>query len=142
MVPRAALASCGLRAAPVRSEWAEAPQRGQGETGGKWCAKGGFDDENMYRHSSIMHNLSTMITTGSRTAEKCSEIAEKCWKNAQKSLKNAQKCSEIVFPYILYEVFCGKSRKNLAKISRKSAKISEITHLGLYLIFQANLADV
>ena len=29
----------------------------------------------------------------------------------------------------------------IALSSRKSAKISEITHLGLYLIFQANLAD-
>ena len=46
MVPRAALASCGLRAASVRSEWRR--PRGVRETGGKWCAKGGFDDENMY----------------------------------------------------------------------------------------------
>ena len=47
MVPRAALASCGLGAAPVRSEWAEAPQRGQGD-GRKVVRTGGFDDEGIY----------------------------------------------------------------------------------------------
>ena len=48
--PRVALVSCELRAAPVRSGWAGAPQRGQGD-GRKVVRKGikgGFDDENVY----------------------------------------------------------------------------------------------
>ena len=49
-VPRAALASLGLRAAPVRSEWAEAPQKGRvRETGGKWKGvRKRRGDENTY----------------------------------------------------------------------------------------------
>ena len=47
MVPRVALVSCELRAAPVRSGWAGAPQRGQGD-GRKVLRTGGFDDEGIY----------------------------------------------------------------------------------------------
>ena len=47
MVPRVALVSCELRAAPVRSGQAGAPQRGQGD-GRKVVRTGGFDDECMY----------------------------------------------------------------------------------------------
>ena len=47
MVPRGALALGESRAAPVRSGWAGAPQRGRGN-GGKVVRKSGGDDENMY----------------------------------------------------------------------------------------------
>ena len=47
MVPRVALVSCELRAALVRSGWAGAPQRGQGD-GRKVLRTGGFDDEGIY----------------------------------------------------------------------------------------------
>ena len=47
MVPRVALVSCELRAAPVRSGWAGAPQRGQGD-GRKVLRTGGSDDEGIY----------------------------------------------------------------------------------------------
>ena len=47
MVPRAALVSCELRAALVRSGQAGAPQRGQGD-GRKVLRTGGFDDEGIY----------------------------------------------------------------------------------------------
>ena len=46
-VPRAALVLCELRAAPVRSGQAGAPQRGQGD-GRKVLRTGGFDDEGIY----------------------------------------------------------------------------------------------
>ena len=46
-VPRAALVSCELRAALVRSGQAGAPQRGQGD-GRKVLRTGGFDDEGIY----------------------------------------------------------------------------------------------
>ena len=45
--PQDVLALCELRAAPVRSEWAEAPQSGQGD-GRKVVRKRGFDEENVY----------------------------------------------------------------------------------------------
>ena len=83
-----------------------------------------------------------LVTTGSRTAEKCSEIAEKCWKNAQKCRKNAQKS----FTHVFYmRCFAGnlakisKSRKNLAKICEnlRNYAFGSISHLsgkscGLY----------
>ena len=47
MVPRAALVSCELRAALVRSGQAGALQRGQGD-GRKVLRTGGFDDEGIY----------------------------------------------------------------------------------------------
>ena len=45
--PQDVLALCELRAAPVRSGWAGAPQRGQGD-GRKVLRTGGFDDECIY----------------------------------------------------------------------------------------------
>ena len=45
--PHDVLALCELRAAPVRSGQAGAPQRGQGD-GRKVVRTGGFDDEGIY----------------------------------------------------------------------------------------------
>ena len=85
------------------SKYRETPHSGQG------C---GVRKKNHDSHFLIPRDT-IHTTTGSRTAEKCSEIAEKCWKNAQKCRKNAQKS----FSHVFYmRCFAG----NLAKISQKS----------------------
>ena len=66
MVPRDALALGESRAAPVRSGWAGAPQRGRGN-GGKVVRKRGGDDENMYSkvlgwESSILNCTNNICT--------------------------------------------------------------------------------